>query len=76
MTKQEFYDLCANHDWYHAMSDDYSVWRRGINNRIKMDKIVAQNPELQDILSAFARYYFTGEPFGTEQSPYPERPDD
>jgi serine/threonine protein phosphatase PrpC len=76
MNRQEFYDLCKRHDWYYAMSDDHSVYVRGKKSRRNLEHISHQDPEFRDLLSAFARYYFTGEPFGTEQSPYPERPDD
>jgi hypothetical protein len=74
MTKQEFYDLCEKHDWYHAMSDDHRVWRAGESSMDRL-KREAQNWGYQDLLTAWSRYHYTGAPFGTPQSPKPERPD-
>ena len=74
MTKQEFYDKCLHHDWYHAMSDDHRVWVRGEDSWSQL-KRAAQDYGYQDILEAFQRYHFTGDAFGTPQFPKPERPE-
>jgi len=29
MTRQELLTRLKQHDWYHAMSDDHEVWKRG-----------------------------------------------
>jgi hypothetical protein len=75
MTLQEFWDLCENHDWYFAMSDDHGVWRRGQANIDRLSAIAkASGQEYVDMLEGFSKHMFSGKPWNTEKTPKPERP--
>lgn len=37
MTKQELFTRLKRHDWYYAMSDDHSVWLRGVKDQKEID---------------------------------------
>lgn len=74
MSPEEFYDKCASHDWYHAYSDDHNVWRRGEAAEHELRKIAATDERLQSIFDQWRDHMFTGEAYGSERAPKPERP--
>ena len=41
----EFEELCKNHDWWYAMSDDHRVWTRGTEER---DALIAKLQECRN----------------------------
>lgn len=74
-TLQEYYDMLVKHDWYFDWSDDGRVWRAGVKARDELKAIAEANGEAyQELLTGFQKYMFTGEPWGTERAPKPERP--
>lgn len=71
---QRLYDLCVAHDWYYAFSDDPDARKRGRDEARNLERLCAGSPEAADLVTAWQRYMFSGEPFGTEREPMPERP--
>lgn len=74
-TPQEFYDLCATHDWTHMMSDSSSVHRRGRDQQQRLERLAAVDPQLKPILEAWRAHVFSGPAYRTERAPKPERPE-
>lgn len=74
LTAGEYYDLCAKHDWYHGFSDDFSVDQAGAANYQWLSEVAKINPGFAEILKAWAVHKFSGQSWGTEQAPRPERP--
>lgn len=33
MTKEKFIEMLESHDWYFERSDDFRVWKRGVEQR-------------------------------------------
>lgn len=75
MIPQEFYDLCARHDWYYAYSDDHRYWVAGEASWDRLKRLAATDPALQAILEAWSAYMFNGPSWGTETQPRPARPE-
>src|SRR5262245_2918175 len=73
-TLAEFWDMLAAKDWYYEMSDDHSVWTRGVAYDQKLAAIRKESPEHEKLASEFTAHYYSGKPWGTVQSPLPERP--
>lgn len=73
-TLAEFWDELNRFDWYYAMSDDHGVWMAGEANRERLRIASLQSEEHKELMAAFAKHYYSGEPWGTKQSPKPERP--
>lgn len=74
--KQEFWDECAQHDWFYDYSDDQRVWDRGRAAEAKLQVKVNRDPEFGIIFKAFQAHIFSGSSFGTAKQPKPERPTD
>lgn len=74
MTLQEYYDQLASHDWYYHFSDDGRVYNAGYQEQNALKEIAKKSPEFQALYDAWHNYMFTGEPWGNERAPYPERP--
>ena len=56
MTKQEYFNLCARHDWFYDYSDDHSVWKRG-NDMQKIIRAVSEElPDYAPIYKAWVNY--------------------
>ncbi|MBC8740397.1 hypothetical protein F6X40_27450 [Paraburkholderia sp. UCT31] len=70
----EFYVMLNNHDWYHGMSDDAAVGRRGEAEFNRLQKIARETPEHQALLDGFFHHQFSGEEWGTEKLPKPAMP--
>lgn len=73
MSPQEFYDRCAQHDWYYDYSDDGSVWRAGRADRSEIERLAHEHGH-EAILAEWTRHMFSGQPWGTDKAPRPERP--
>lgn len=56
MTKQEYFALCARHDWFYDYSDDHSVYCRGRDMESNLVGLAANDQELQGIYSAWVNY--------------------
>ena len=51
-TLAEYYDMLAAHDWFHAMSDDHTVWQGGRRREIELREIaVAGGHRYADLLA-------------------------
>lgn len=75
ITLSKYYDMLANHDWYYDYSDDHSVWQKGRDASSQLRRIADLNgQEYIDLIREFRAYYFSGEAFGKEKLPYPEKP--
>lgn len=74
-TPAEYWDMLNSHDWYYMMSDDNSVWRRGLSRSKELEAIANGHPELEALAKGFSEHYFSGKPWGTEQAPKPPRPE-
>ena len=73
---QALYDRLKKHDWYYQMSDDHRVWRSGQSDWNEITKIANATKGGIELQVAFSVHYYTGEPWGNEQQPMPERPKD
>lgn len=68
----EFYEMLKNHDWYHEMSDDHSVWEEGRKEREIIKQIVeAKGLDYKRMFDAFELAMFSGEPWGTAKVEIP-----
>ncbi len=74
MTLLELYNELERHDWFHMMSDDHSVWKRGAADASRLVAIAPTIPGGADLLVAYQQHMFSGEPWKTEKAPKPERP--
>jgi hypothetical protein len=70
----EFYDVLERHDWYYAMSDDHAVWTAGTLVANALAEEAKESREKAQLLIDWTRHMFSGEPWGTEKKPKPERP--
>ena len=72
-----YYDMLSRHDWYYDYSDDHSVWQRGRDASENLRRIADTNgKEFKDLRDGFRAHYFSGEAFGKEKQPIPEKPKD
>lgn len=53
MTPRQFWQLCRQHDWYYAYSDDHRVWLRGEEATRAMEQLVKDQPKLRSIYAEF-----------------------
>jgi hypothetical protein len=74
MTLKEFYAMLKGFDWYFEFSDDFRVWSAGNKRQKYLMEIAKSSPELQSLYNGFHAHYFSGGPWGTEQSQMPEMP--
>ena len=56
MTKQEYFVLCARHDWFYDYSDDHSVWRRGNDMQKIIREVSREMPDYEPIYKAWVSY--------------------
>ena len=73
MTLQELWDELERHDWYFAMSDDHSVYCAGAANYSRLNEEGRHSRPHANLMKAFQDHKFSGKPWGTEQTPKPER---
>lgn len=71
----QFYDSLKNHDWYYGYSDDPRAYHQGEANMDILNEVAKQSPEHQALFDGFKSHCFSGEPWGTEVTPLPVRPD-
>lgn len=71
---KDFYRMLTNHDWYHMMSDDHSVWLRGCASEKRLAIIAKESEEHAKLMRGFSEHYFSGKSWGTVQTPLPEEP--
>lgn len=67
ISKEDYFKLCAEHDWFYSYSDDASVNRRGYINETRLKQYYSANPDLETIYIAWKDYNFSGEPFGIDK---------
>ena len=71
----EYYDVLNSFDWYYVMSEDHGVWKSGEARWAKIYNIAIVNEgRYMKLLNGFRDYYNSGQPWGTERQPKPERP--
>ena len=58
MTIQEYFDLCAKHDWFYDYSDDHSKWRAGNTEYQRLYNWKKENTVFQAIFTAWAHHVF------------------
>ena len=73
-TLRDYFDRCEAHDWYFEMSDDHSVWRRGLAADAALRAEAKTDAAKQAILDGWAKHMFTGQPWGNERAARPVRP--
>ena len=66
--------MLSGHDWYYDYSDDHGVWQRGKDASERLRRISENGQEYKDLRLAFRTYYFSGDAFGKEKQPKPEKP--
>lgn len=75
MTLQEFWDMLDRHDWYYHFSDCSKTFSRGRQSENNLHSVATSNgPEFKEMLDAFHTHKFSGEHYGTEKQPKPDRP--
>jgi len=74
MKLTDFYDELSRHDWYYQFSDDYGVWQRGERDSARLTVISCESPRHGALMEAFTKHYYSGKPWGTPESPKPDRP--
>lgn len=70
----EYWEMLNAHDWYFAWSDDARVFNNGDYAYERLKKLASGNKEFDILLKGFHNHYFSGEPWGTEQTTKPEKP--
>lgn len=65
MDIQQFDNRLACHDWYHAWSDDHSIWARGEDNYSEIKYLASESPAHEALFKAYSKHYFTGAPWNT-----------
>ena len=73
---QEFWDKLSSHDWYYPMSDDGRSYHAGKDSESKLLSLAKESEEHQALYDAWVAHKWSGDPWGTEQQPRPERPED
>lgn len=73
MTVVEFFNACSGFDWFYEMSDDHRVWSAGHARRQILLAESKTDPVKEAMWEAWAKHKYSGEPWGTEQLPPPQR---
>ena len=66
---REFFQKAQYHDWYHMMSDDHGVYKRGRESMSRLRAQASHEPVLEKILNAWANYYNINKPNGERVEP-------
>jgi len=74
MTLAELYKELERHDWFHARSDDQSVYHRGREHQIDLLTAARKMVGGEELYSAYSKHVFSGPAFGTAKEPKPEMP--
>lgn len=73
MNTEQFFNELSGHDWYYTFSDDHGVYSKGYQDRLRLEKIAAEEDEtLRRMLKDFVSYKYSGKPWDTPQEPKPE----
>jgi hypothetical protein len=73
MTKKQYFDWCANFDWYYDFSDDYfNVSLPGKHQQQRLEQGFMDHPEWKPIYDAWHLYYFSGDNWGIDKKKKPE----
>lgn len=73
MTIAELYKALEAHDWFHAMSDDASVYHRGQSEWRRL-QYAAAGLGVPELFTEYSKHVFSGPSFGTPKHPKPEMP--
>lgn len=74
MTLTELYKELERHDWFHAMSDDQSVYNRGQRNWIKLYQESKTIDGGRQLFRDYSKHVCSGPAFDTVKEPKPEMP--
>lgn len=75
MTLLELWDQLNQHDWFYQYSDDIRVYRAGNSDRERLSALSKTIPGGPELLEAFTKHHFSGEPWSTPKAPKPPRPE-
>lgn len=69
---EAYWDLLHSHDWFHEMSDDHNVFKRGEESYTRIRDVAAEAqklglPEYEQLYTQFQAHHY-------EHGPLPERP--
>lgn len=67
----EYFNAVANRDWFHEMSDSYSVYLAGTAELKRLQHLAEGSEILQRILDDWTGHYYSGEPWSTPKAPRP-----
>lgn len=66
-TLKEFDHKLRHHDWYFAYSDDHSVYLRGHDAAVRLERDAKLSPAHKELYDAWERRFFTGKPWNTPE---------
>jgi len=72
MNIEQFYNACAQMDWFYDYSDDHSVWNRGNDRDRELRRIAEGNTHLEKIYRDFRYEYTSGRIESPQLSDYIE----
>lgn len=70
----ELYKGLEQHDWFHARSDDPSVYDRGQRNWIRLFFAARKIDGGERLFRDYSKHVFSGPAFGTPKHPKPPMP--
>lgn len=56
MTEDEFFNLCAGHDWFYHFADDHKAWSKGNEEHKALMKALPSNPAFLEIYDKWLAY--------------------
>lgn len=62
MTEMDFFNLCENHDWHYAFSDDHRAYKAGEAKLLALHAALKRHPEYRPIFEGWFKYIFHGAP--------------
>jgi hypothetical protein len=74
LSLRDYWDELDGHDWFHAMSDDGSVWRAGQNHLTYLESEANNSPEHKKLFKEFQDHIYSGKSWKTPEKPKPKRP--
>jgi len=74
MKLPEYYDLLAGLDWTYMMSDAHNICSQGRQEMANARRLSQESPEHQKLFSLWYDYSYSGQGWGGEQKPKPEKP--
>ena len=58
MDYKQYFNTCASHDWFFDFSDDFIVYKRGLENRDKLISISKQDVNYKKIFDLWSAYAY------------------